>query len=163
MVKKFQIEGLGVVELSESFLTGKKTVWVRGQKARELDKNTYEFEGATFKVQGSALKGIYLEYNNLQYILVKKPAWYEYVLAFIPFLFAVIWGNVPALCEIFPVVGGFLGGAIAGAMAVFQLSVMRQIKKPILKVLVSLALTALTVFILFITAVLILKLIAALI
>ena len=46
--------------------------------------------------------------------------WYEMALSILIFVFYLIWGTVPALCLIFPVIGGGLGGLLYAAIACFM-------------------------------------------
>ena len=52
------------------------------------------------------------------------------------FMLILVWGNVPALCEIIPVVGGAIGGGISGLMACITLFLMRNTKKVSHKLLI---------------------------
>ena len=60
--------------------------------------------------------------------LVPAATWYEIVCSVLIFAFVLVWGNSVALCSIFPIVGGALGGAVSGAMAIVNLYVMKSVK-----------------------------------
>ena len=62
----------------------------------------------------------------------------------------MIWGNSPALCAIFPVVGGAIGGALGGIGGVISLLLMKKQKSPLIKALIGVAVIAVTVFVAFI-------------
>jgi hypothetical protein len=85
-------------------------------------------------------------------LLSPKPKWYEFVLAFLPLLFLVTWGNNAYLCYVFPVVGGALGGGLGGACSAISLYLIKNQKNPFYKILIGLVATAVTVFIAFILA-----------
>ncbi|MDE7464398.1 MAG: hypothetical protein K2M48_05150, partial [Clostridiales bacterium] len=71
----------------------------------------------------------------------------EIVLAVIPFLLVLIWGNILSLCLMVPVVGGIVGGAAGGAVgggisaliSILGLVGMRCVKPAWLKVLIGIA------------------------
>ena len=68
----------------------------------------------------------------------EKTTVIEYILAFIPLVFILFWGNIPQLCAIFPVVGGAIGGAISGAFGAVSLMYMKTQKNIIGKLIVAL-------------------------
>ncbi len=69
--------------------------------------------------------------------MTPSVTWYEIALSVLPFLLILIWGNVPALCAIVPVVGGAIGGAISGVLSFVNLFIIKGIKSVCLKMLIS--------------------------
>ena len=69
----------------------------------------------------------------------------------------LIWGNSPALCEIFPIVSGAIGGAVAGGMGVVSIYLMKTTKKFLYKILIGLGVFVATLLICFVIAELILS------
>ena len=89
---------------------------------------------------GNFLSGIRLEVNQITYVVKQPYLWYEYVFAVLAFMITIIWGNVPELCKIVPVVGGAIGGVISAAIALVGLELMSKVKNPLYKVLIGLGL-----------------------
>ena len=79
-------------------------------------------------ITGNFLTGVKLSIDGTKMQIVKPVAWYEATLAILMFVFFMVWGSVPALCEILPMVGGAIGGATSGFMAVTSLIAMKLIK-----------------------------------
>ena len=119
----------GPITYEEGAWSGKKIITVGGRELKKIDKNTFVFsEGespmmATLK--GSWLVGASLCVGGEEIRLVSKPAWYEWILAFLPFVLVVVWGNSVPLCSIIPVAGGAIGGALGGVSFVVSMSLFR--------------------------------------
>ncbi len=148
-----EIENIGTVRYEESVWAGKKTLFVDDVKLTKKSKTTFEYvkdEVVTqFSLEGNILKGVNLVVNGAKYEILQKTAWYEYIVAFIGTVFVLIWGNVPALCEIFPVVGGAIGGLIGALGAILGIYMMRVSRKPVIRLLIGLAGSILAVLICF--------------
>ena len=81
-------------------------------------------------------------------IVIRESAkWYEYALSAFIFIFILVWGNVVALCELLPLVGGAIGGAISAFFGMMNLFTMRLVSKPYFKILIFLAYFAATVIV----------------
>ena len=128
----------GKIEYNESFWTGKKTIIVNNLALTKIGKNQFAGGEYSVKVIGSALSGITLNINGVFVKMSEKTTVIEYILAFIPLVFILFWGNIPQLCAIFPVVGGAIGGAISGAFGTVSLMYMKTQKKIIGKLIVAL-------------------------
>ncbi|MCI6357331.1 MAG: hypothetical protein MR766_01685 [Erysipelotrichaceae bacterium] len=78
----------------------------------------YESGASTYDINitGNFVKGSTLTINGDSYKISENLKWYEYVLAILPFVFILIWGNVPALVQILPVIGGAIGGVVSALM-----------------------------------------------
>ncbi len=153
MTKTVYIEGLGNLTYTESFWTGKKTITVDGVKAQRLNKKTYKLGERTISLNGNYLKGLKLGIDGEEHVVYEKTAAYEYILAALPFIIMMIWGNIPALLNIFPIISGAIGGAITGLIGVSQIVMFRNIKSPGMKVFASLVVLALTMLLLFVLAI----------
>ncbi len=148
-----EIENIGTVRYEESVWTGKKSLFVDDVKLTKISKTKFEYvkdEVVTqFLLDGNILKVVNLVVNGAKYEILQKTAWYEYIVAFIGVVFILIWGNVPALCEIFPVVGGAIGGLIGALGAILGIYMMRVSRKPVIRLLIGLAGSAIAVLICF--------------
>ena len=56
-------------------------------------------------------------------------------------ILVLIWGNVPDLVKIFPVVGGLIGGAISGGFSMAALIYGKGTKNILVKLLIALVTT----------------------
>ena len=54
-----------------------------------------------------------------------------------PLVLILIWGNIPALCEIVPVIGGAIGGAISGVTSFFSVIFMKKTENVLFKLLIG--------------------------
>ncbi len=138
-----EIENIGTVCYEESVWTGTKTLFLDGVKLTKLSKTTFEYAKdetvIQFSLDGNFLRGVNLVVNEEKYELIQKTAWYEYIVSFIGLVFILVWGNVPALCKIFPVVGGAIGGLIGALGAILGINMMRVSKKPVIRLLIGFA------------------------
>lgn len=132
--------GYGMIEYRESFWTGNRELTVDGQKLMKKTKNEFILNGENgalaCRVKGNALTGATLYVDEDVIPLVAPCKWYEIACSVLIAAFLMVWGNVPALCEVFPLIGGALGGAIAGAACVANLFLMRKVKRIGLKLLI---------------------------
>ncbi|MBR2902039.1 MAG: hypothetical protein IKC38_02335 [Clostridia bacterium] len=150
----------GEIVYNESFLTGKKTLTINGVDAQPVSKNEFTVEGKKVVIVGSHLVGIKILINNVAIEVSPKPKWYEIVFAVLPLIFLLTWGNSVALCSIFPVVGGAIGGALGGIGSITSLFLMKNAKSLIAKLLIGIGAFVVTVLIAFALALLIITLIA---
>ena len=151
MVKSFMSELYGLIEYEESSWTGKKKVKVNGAELKPLDKTSFMLEHKstmiTVKVVGNFFKGAILQIGDEEYEISPKSLWYEYVLALLPFIFVMIWGNSAVLCSIIPVLGGAISGGISGALGIVSMSKMKTTTNPLVKVAYGLVFILITIVI----------------
>lgn len=151
MKKVFVSEKYGNITYEESVWSGKKKVYVNGVVATQINKLSFSFkheeENIEVIVYGNIFKGCTLKVGEERYEIYAKSLWYEYVLAILPFVFIMIWGNIPPLCEIIPVIGGAIGGAISGVMGVVSISFMKNTKNVLFKLLIGIGFFLVTVLI----------------
>ena len=123
----------GDISYDESVWTGKKTITINGIVLVKQKKDVYLFDdGQTqtyVQVKGSLLTGVKVVFGSDAVQVLRAPAWYETACSVLIFMLVLVWGNTPALCAIVPIVGGAIGAAISGAMAVVNLMLMRSTKK----------------------------------
>lgn len=161
MKKIVNHEKYGEFVYEESNFLGKVSLTLNGNELTKMDKKSFQLfvndePPKTVNVKGSLLMGATLEIENETVTVTEKPKWYEIVLALIPFLLVLVWGNSVSLCEIVPVVGGLIGGAISALLAFSCFVVMRNIRSVVLKILVAVIFTALSFLICWFIALLIL-------
>lgn len=151
----------GEIVYTETAFLGKKSITVNGVEAVAISKKEFMIDGKHATLKGSFLLGATLCLEGESIEVCPKPHGYEIFLAVVPFLILLIWGNVPALCTIFPVVGGMIGGALYGVGAVLSLFLMKKASKAQSKILIGLGVFALTALISFIIACVIITAIVA--
>ena len=123
----------GLISCEESAWTGKKTICFDGIPLVKKNKTTYELPATddtpalTVTVKGSYVTGLNLIIGAETIELTQAPRWYDYVLAILPAV--LFW------CFI---IGGAIGGAVAGMMAVGGIMLMKSLPKVWQKLLVSL-------------------------
>ena len=149
-MKTVQVEGK-TIGYEESIWTGKKTLTVNGAVCRKVSKTQFAYWDGEKEhyiiVNGNLYKGITLKMEEGEFVVEKKTAWYEYILSFFAALLIIVWGNSPALCEIFLMVGGAIGGAIGAVFGVLNLGWVKKTEKVWLKILISLGTTVLAVLV----------------
>ena len=147
----------GEIIYSESLWTGKKSLKVNGADAPSVSKKEYTVNGKSAILKGNFLIGSSLQIDGESIQLAPKLKWYEIVLAVIPFLFLVIWGNSATLCSVFPVVGGAIGGGLGGACAILSLVFMKSNKSLLVKIIIGVISIAATILIAFLLALLLIS------
>ena len=150
----------GEIIYNESFWTGKKTLTINGVCAQPVSKKEFTVEGKKVVIIGSSLMGLKLQIDNDIIEVSPKPKWYEIVFAVLPLIFLLTWGNSTALCSIFPVVGGAIGGALGGIGSITSLLLMKNAKSLLTKMLIGIGAFAVTVLIAFVLALVMVLLIA---
>ena len=148
-------EKYGRIVYTESFWLGKKTISVNGKLGQKIAKNAYLIDGKAATIKGSYLYGSDLFIEGEKVEIVKRPKWYELLLALIPFIFIVIWGSVPSLVEIFPVVGGALGGLIGALGGIYSVMLTKKMNTLFTKVLIGIGFAIATIATAFIVGILI--------
>lgn len=147
-------EVLGEIVYEESPWTGKKSLSVNGKPLDKIDKNTFRLDTGEYAViKGSYLMGAKLTIGNETIRLSESVKWYEIAIAVLTFMISLVWGNSPTLVQIFPMVGGAIGGALSCAGGLFSLVCMKKVKNPLVKILIGLGFFVLTVFVLYLVAV----------
>ena len=153
-------DGYGQIEYEEDFWTGKRELTINGVKLTKQKKNVFvlnqESGALDCRIKGSYLSGVTLYVDQDVIELTPPCKWYEMVCSVSIFMLILIWGNVPALCEILPVVGGAIGGAISGLAACVNLLMMKKAKNVVQKLLIWLGIFVGTFFVCFLIADLIL-------
>lgn len=112
----------------ESLLSGKKRLFVDGEEATKLSKNSYSIKnsGETVTVKGNALFGVTL-YIQEKEIVLHKNKWYEWIFIVLPLLYLSIG-----------VLGGAIGGGLSGLFAAIaamtNASLLRSNRNIVLKI-----------------------------
>lgn len=135
-------EQFGEIIYEESAWTGKKSIYINGQKLEKVGRNIYQIPGGeTVTLKGSFFVGTKAVIGAETVTLTQSYKWYEYVLSVIPFLLVIIWGNSVALCSIVPIVGGAIGGGISALFVVLNLLMIKKVNNIAFKVLIPLVVT----------------------
>jgi hypothetical protein len=156
-----QTQKYGEIVFDESYWTGKKTVTVGGVQLKKVNKKTFvgEINGeqVTALIAGSFLSGAIIDVNGEKFRLTESAKWYDYLIAFIWLIPYFVWANSPVLCAILPIVGGGLGGAVAGVFLATGLLLIKSNKNIAAKIGISFAFFAATILANFLLAVVIIK------
>lgn len=111
----------------EGFWTGKRTITYNGILLKKIKMNLYEYNDGEnieqFQIKGNQLFGVSINMfgNNVE--VSRKLTWYEIVMAVLVFIPCILFGAI--------------GGAIGGALGFTNLTIIRQVKKVYLKVIIS--------------------------
>ncbi len=145
MNKVVKSDKYGEITYNENFWIGRKNVSINGTPLKKIDKNTFETaDSQRVVVKGNYLYGVKLLFGADSVQIMPTVKWYEIVLALLPLVFDLVWGNSVTLCGIIPIVGGAIGGLISGLMAAVSLLLMRMFDSPWVKIGIGLAMLAAT-------------------
>ena len=143
MKEVIQNEKYGEIVYEEGFWLGRKTITVNGTPLTRISKKEYQLpDGTPATIKGNFMQGACLVIGSDVIQLTPKIKWYEIALCLIPIILVVIWGSVPALVQIVPVVGGALGAFLSALCACAGLMFMKKVKAVWQKLLIALATTA---------------------
>lgn len=127
----------GRIIYEENFWTGRKTVTVNGDVLVPQSKSVFlTKEGESVSVIGNYLIGVRFTIGTDTFQAVAAIKWYEIALSVLTVVFALVWGNVPALCKIVPLVGGAVGGFLSALIAMIGLFLMKRTDKVWLKLVI---------------------------
>lgn len=145
----------GEIIYHESFWLGRKNLIVNKVISEQVSRQEFMIGEKKATIKGSYLTGVSILIDDKAIELSPKTKWYEYLLAFLPLLFLLVWGNSVALCSIFPVVGGAIGGAIGGLGFSISISLMKKTKSTVSKLVIGIGTFAATVLFAFFVAIII--------
>lgn len=146
MKKTIMHQTYGEIVYEEGIWSGKKTITINGTALQKAKKNVYmlaDEENVQVTLRGSVLTGASLNIRGEEICVFAKPAWYDWLLSFLPLALIMIWGNSISLCSIIPVVGGAIGGALGGVGLVVTMFLIRE-KGIVHKLLTALLATLIT-------------------
>ena len=144
MKKVLNSKKYGEILYYESFWSGRnKKITVNGTIMNKVNNNSFvlsiEEEKIEATVTGNVFKGVVLHIGDEFHILLSETKWYEYILGCLSFLLVLIWGNSKDLCNIVPIVGGALGGAVSAMASFLAIIFMKSTKNILVKILIALA------------------------
>ena len=120
----------GTILYEENAWTGAKSLSVNGIQLQPQGKTAFvlanEFEAVTFTLKGSFVSGTQLVVGEECIQVTPKAKWYEIFCSVSIFCFVLVWSNSVALCSIFLIIGGALGGGISGLMSFLNVMVMKS-------------------------------------
>lgn len=126
------IDEIGNLKYKESWFSGKVAIEINGEPAKKISKRQFEYtkddKTYTLILKGNYYNGLLISIDGKEYQIIRKTKWYEYVISFIPFAFSMTFGNIQALFEIIPCIGGALGGAISLLFGVLGLMLNKSSK-----------------------------------
>lgn len=127
------------------FLDGQKVLVCQRQSFGKSSKNTFRLsEGQYITLEGNFIKGSSVTIEGQKIVLTPAVKWYEIVLSVLPFILVLVWGNSQQLYNIFPVVGGGLGGFLGALFGFCNVVISKGVKNVFLKILISLGMMVAT-------------------
>lgn len=131
----------------EDFWTGKRTIKYNGISLTKIKRNMYEYKDGEnknqFEVKGNQLIGVTIKMfgNNVE--VARKLTWYEIVMSLMVFIPCILFGAI--------------GGAFGGGLGFTNLTIIRNVDKWWLKLIISLQFAIIALLLSYIFAYLILK------
>ncbi len=136
----------GKLDYVESFFTGKVDIYLNGKQAIKKKKKEFQIETTNntndlntslidIHIFGSFIFGVKAILNGHSYTIYEKAKWYEYLIMILFIILTIIWGNVPTLCKILPIVGGTIGGFVAGFINFLGFALARKTDKSLIKLI----------------------------
>ena len=157
-------EKYGEFVYEESVWTGKKELFLNGEKLEKNSKNVFFMSnGDAVYLRGNSLSGVHITINGETFILLVALKWYDILLSLLPFILVLIWGNSRYLVNIVPIIGGVIGGGLGGGIgglfsglgAAINVFLSRNIKNIWLKIALTILVTGLTFLICYLIALII--------
>lgn len=146
-------EKYGEFVYEESFWTGKKELFLNGEKLEKSSKNVFLMNnGDAVYLKGNYLSGVHITINDETFPLMSALKWYDILLSLLPFILVLIWGNSRGLVNIVPIVGGAIGGLFGGLGTGINLLLSKSIKNIWLKIVITILVTGLTFLICYLIA-----------
>ena len=131
----------------EGFWTGKRIIKYNGTSLTKINRNLYEYkDGETtenFEIKGNQLIGVTIKMFGNVVEIARKLTWYELLMSIFVFIPCILYGAV--------------GEAIGGILGFTNLTIIRDIDKWWLKLIVSVQFVFVSLLLSYILAYLILK------
>lgn len=131
----------------EGFWTGKKTIKYNGISLTKIKRNLYEYKDCEnteqFEVKGNQLIGVTIKMFGNVVEVTRKLTWYEIVMSLMVFIPCILFGAI--------------GGAFGGGLGFTNLTIIRNVEKWWLKLIISLQFAIVALLMSYIFAYLILK------
>jgi len=132
----------------ENFWTGKKTIIYNGQVLTKIKTNVYQYsdEQTTeqFVIKGNTITGLAIQMFGNSVVISRKLLWYEIVMSVMVFIPSLYFGAI--------------GGALGGGLGFTNLTIIKNIDKWWLKLIVSIQFTLVSLLLSYIFVRLIFKL-----
>ena len=148
---------LGEITYNESFWAGQKELYLGKTPLAKQSRNTFLLpfgeNGSCVTLKGNYDTGVTLFWGDEKICLVPSPKWYEILLSIWAPILVIIWGNSVALCSILPMIGGALGGAVAGISLVGGRALILRAKRVEHKVLIGLGISLATILVSYLLAI----------
>lgn len=146
-------ETYGKIKYEEDFWAGKRSMSINGNYLSQVKKNVFEYKSANgienVKIVGDYFFGVNAVIGSKR-ILLFRMHWYEFLMALLIVVFTTVWGNLPFLYNILPIVNGLLGtigNCIGFLVAIKVMSHVSSVKGKIWSALIVLAVMMLIGFI----------------
>ena len=131
----------------EGFWTGKRTIVYDGVPLNKIKRNLYEYkQGDTaqqFAIWGNQISGVSIKMFGTVVEVSRKLTWYEFVMSIMVFIPCILFGAI--------------GGAFGGAFGFTNLTIIRNVEKWWLKLIISIEFALVSLLLSYIFAYLVLK------
>lgn len=136
---KIELESkYGHISYYERPFQGTRIIKIKDEELKRIDKYKYTYGKDKRKVEvfGNFLSGINLEINGQFIEILPAPKIREYLICAIPFFLLTLWGSIPFLTNIIPLLGSVWGAAINAGLFVIVLIIERMNYKLLNKIIV---------------------------
>ena len=131
----------------EGFWTGKRTITYDGVNLTKIKRNLYEYQDGEnteqFEIKGNQLMGVTINMFGNDVEVSRKLTWYEFVMSIFVFIPCVLFGAI--------------GGAIGGLLGFTNLTIIRNVEKWWVKLIISIEFTTISLLLSYLLAFLVFK------
>ena len=131
----------------EGFWTGKRTITYNGVNLTKIKRNLYEYQDGEnteqFEIKGNQLMGVTITMFGNDVEVTRRLTWYEFVMSIFVFIPCVLFGAI--------------GGAVGGLLGFTNLTIIRNVEKWWVKLIISIEFTAISLLLSYLLAFLVFK------
>ena len=131
----------------EGFWTGKRTITYDGVNLTKIKRNLYEYQDGEnteqFEIKGNQLMGVTITMFGNDVEVTRRLTWYEFVMSIFVFIPCVLFGAI--------------GGAVGGLLGFTNLTIIRNVEKWWVKLIISIEFTAISLLLSYLLAFLVFK------
>ena len=131
----------------EGFWTGKRTITYNGVNLTKIKRNLYEYQDGEnteqFEIKGNQLMGVTITMFGNDVVVTRRLSWYEFVMSIFVFIPCVLFGAI--------------GGAVGGLLGFTNLTIIRNVEKWWVKLIISIEFTAISLLLSYLLAFLVFK------
>ena len=132
----------GEIIYNEILLINHKSVIINRRELPRVSDTAFLYNGVHTRLRGNRFFGLRLLIGSdvIEFVpTMSKAGRLATLLALLPIVFLLIWGNIPSLCAIFPVVGGLIGFLIGLLFSSLSTLFIFKAKKTVFKIIIGIS------------------------